>query len=181
MASRLVHVSKLLSLVLRHRPGDFGVTLDAAGWVSVAALLDALHAHGDGVTDAELRAVVATSDKQRFALSDDGLRIRAQQGHSVPVALEHAPAAPPPVLYHGTVARFLPSIRARGLLRGARHHVHLSATIEGARAVGARRGVPVILEVGAAAMAAAGHVFLRTPNGVWLTDHVPAGFLHVVE
>jgi putative RNA 2'-phosphotransferase len=170
-------------LVLRHRPADFGVSLDAAGWVSVESLLDALRAHHprDAVTFAEVRAVVATSDKQRFALSDDGLRIRAQQGHSVPVDLGHAPAEPPAVLYHGTVARFLPSIRALGLVRGTRHHVHLSRTIEAARAVGARRGRPVILVVGAAAMAAAGHVFLRTPNDVWLTDHVPARFLDVVE
>ncbi len=35
-----VKISKFLSLVLRHRPQTVGVTLDAAGWVSVAALLD---------------------------------------------------------------------------------------------------------------------------------------------
>jgi putative RNA 2'-phosphotransferase len=179
--SRAVHVSKLLSLVLRHRPEDFAVTLDAAGWVAIDALLRALAAHGDPVTADELRHVVRASDKQRFAISDDGLRIRAQQGHSVAVELDHAPAAPPATLYHGTVARFLDSIRARGLLKGQRHHVHLSATIDGAHAVGARRGAPVILRVRAADMAAAGHVFWLTPNGVWLTAHVPAGFLDVTE
>jgi putative RNA 2'-phosphotransferase len=179
MSSRRVHVSKRMSLVLRHRPGDAGVTLDDAGWVAIDALVRALA--DDGVTDAELREIVRTSDKQRFAISDDGLRIRAHQGHSIEVALDHAPASPPETLYHGTIDRFLDSIRARGLVRGERHHVHLAATIEAARVVGARRGAPVVLRVRAAAMAAAGHAFFLTPNGVWLTEHVPAVFLDVCD
>jgi putative RNA 2'-phosphotransferase len=181
LSARAVHVSKLLSLVLRHRPGDFGVTLDDGGWIAIDVLLAALGARGEAITPDELRAVVRDSDKQRFAISDDGRRVRAQQGHSVAVALDHAPAAPPPLLYHGTVARFLDSIRAHGLRKGERHHVHLSATIEGARVVGARRGAPVILRVRAADMAAAGHVFFLTPNGVWLTEHVPPVFLDVAD
>src|SRR5689334_17983544 len=155
--SRLVHVSKLMSLVLRHRPGDFGVTLDGAGWIEIDVLLRALA--GERGTDDELRQVVRTSDKQRFAIPDAGRHVRAQQGHSVAVELDHAPATPPAILYHGTIARFLDSIRARGLLKGQRHHVHLSATLEGARVVAARRGAPVILRVRAADLAAAGHVF----------------------
>jgi hypothetical protein len=38
------------------------------------------------------------------------------------IELGHAQAAPPATLYHGTVERFLPSIRERGLVRGQRHH-----------------------------------------------------------
>jgi len=37
---------------------------------------------------------------------------------------------------------------------------------------------PVIFAVDAAAMASAGHLFLRSDNGVWLTDAVPPEFLH---
>jgi putative RNA 2'-phosphotransferase len=168
-----------MSLVLRHRPHDVGLALDAHGWVAIDALCAALAA--EGVTRAEIDEVVRTSDKQRFAISDDGARIRAQQGHSIAVELAYAPAVPPPRLYHGTVARFVPSIRAQGLVRGARHHVHLSATIATARAVGARRGAPVVLAVRAAALAEAGHAFARTPNGVWLVDHVPPEFLEPGE
>ena len=177
MASRAVHLSKLLSLVLRHRPDELGLTLDRAGWTSVDALLAALAARGETVSAADLAELVRTSDKQRFALSPDGRRIRAQQGHSVPIELGHAPAAPPAILFHGTVARFLPSIRRRGLVKGARHHVHLSETIEIAARVGGRRGQPVVLRIRAAEMAAAGHVFFLTPNAVWLTEHVPAAFI----
>ena len=170
-------ISKQLSYVLRHRPDAIGITLDRAGWVAVDELLAALARHGTALGRAELEAIVDGSDKRRFALSPDGTRIRAQQGHSVPVDLGHAQAAPPATLYHGTVERFLPSIRERGLVRGKRHHVHLSATAETATQVGVRRGRPVILEIDAAAMAADGHRFWITPNQVWLTDAVPPRYL----
>lgn len=88
-----------------------------------------------------------------------------------------SPRLPPDVLYHGTVARFLPSIRAQGLLKGQRHHVHLSPDRMTADAVGRRRGQPVILMVDAAAMAARGFAFFCSENSVWLTDHFPSEFL----
>jgi putative RNA 2'-phosphotransferase len=36
-----------------------------------------------------------------------------------------------------------------------------------------------LLEVAAARMAADGHLFLRSANGVWLTDAVPPAYLEV--
>ena len=178
MPSRL-QTSKFLSLVLRHDPAKVGIALDDAGWTDVATLLDALARHGHPLTRAELDELVRTSDKQRYALSPDGTRIRANQGHSVEVELDLPAAVPPAVLYHGTVAEFLDSIRAQGLIKGSRHHVHMSADVETAKKVGGRRGKPVILIVRAEAMAAAGHVFFRSANGVWLTDHVPPAFLEI--
>jgi putative RNA 2'-phosphotransferase len=170
-------LSKLLSLMLRHRPQDFGVALTADGWAPVEAVLAALAARGRRVDRTQLAGLVAANDKQRFAFSDDGRRIRAHQGHSVRVELGHPAVAPPGRLFHGTVARYLPGIRVAGLVRGRRHHVHLSASAAQAQIVGRRRGEPVVVEVLAGDMAAAGHLFWLTPNGVWLTDHVPARFL----
>jgi putative RNA 2'-phosphotransferase len=94
--------SKFLSLVLRHEPELVGITLDEAGWVSVDELLAGCRRKGHPITMEELREIVRTSDKQRYALSGDGARIRANQGHSVKVDLGHEPAVPPEVLYHGT-------------------------------------------------------------------------------
>lgn len=168
-------VGRRLSYLLRHRPDSAGLVLDAAGWVPVGAVLEALRAGGLDVSLAELERVVETNDKRRFVLRDG--RIRASQGHSVDVVLGYAPGHPPAVLFHGTVERALASILAHGLVRGARHHVHLSVTFETARAVGARRGRPVVLRVDAAAMVAAGHVFYRSDNDVWLTDGVPAAYV----
>src|SRR5271166_5362184 len=64
-----------------------------------------------------------------------------------------------------------------GLVRGKRHHVHLSKDVETARKVGARRGKPVILTVDAGRMHKEGHKFLLSANGVWLTDSVAPAYL----
>lgn len=176
-----VRTSKFLSLVLRHRPDRIGVSLDPAGWIEIDALLAACARHGVAISRAELAAVVATNDKQRFAISDDGARIRASQGHSVDVELGYEPATPPEVLFHGTIAAALPAIRADGLRPMSRHAVHLSADTATASRVGGRRGSPVVLRVRAGEMARAGHAFSVSANGVWLTDHVPAAFLEIPD
>jgi putative RNA 2'-phosphotransferase len=170
-------LSKFLSFVLRHAPGAIGLTLDPSGWVSVDALLSALASHGKPLDRAALTRLVAESEKQRFAFSADGSQIRANQGHSVDVDLGLPPELPPARLFHGTIERYLPAIREQGLLKGQRQHVHLSATRELAVLVARRRGPARVLEVNAGEMSAAGFVFYRSENGVWLTEHVPARFL----
>ena len=172
-----IRLSKMLSRWLRHDPQAGGLTLDAQGWSEVDAVLAAFATAGAGCDWQRLLHVVETSDKQRFELSADTARIRARQGHSVVVDLDWPRTAPPELLYHGTVERFLPAILAEGLRPMRRHHVHLSPDIATATRVGARRGVPVILSVRAADLAATGPAFLLTSNGVWLTDSVPPAFL----
>ena len=166
--------SKRIALVLRHRPDSVGITLTPDGWVPVPTLLKALH-----LSREQLARVVAENDKQRFTIEQtpDGERIRANQGHSVTVDLGYEPEEPPETLYHGTADRNLPSIRAQGLVKGSRHHVHLSPDSATARTVGTRHGRPVVLTVDAARMAADGHAFFRSVNGVWLTDAVPPAYL----
>jgi putative RNA 2'-phosphotransferase len=170
-------LSKFLSLVLRHEPGKIGLSLDEAGWVEIDALLAPCERHGVALTRERLGQIVAGSDKQRFAFDATGRRIRASQGHSVPVDLGYDPVTPPTELFHGTVAKFVAAIRAEGLRKGARHHVHLSDDEATAGKVGQRRGAPVVLVVDAAAMHCAGYVFFRSANGVWLTDAVPSQFI----
>jgi putative RNA 2'-phosphotransferase len=174
--AQVVKISKRMSKALRHDPARVGITLDAAGWVPVPAFLAAM-----GIDRATLDEVVTGNDKQRFAVAvgDDGVeRIRANQGHSVPVELGLAAAEPPELLFHGTSVAVLASIRATGLNRGGRHHVHLSPDTATARRVGARRGgAIVILTVLAGEMARAGHTFYRSDNGVWLADEVPAEYI----
>ena len=166
-----------MSLVLRHQSEKIGLRLDDAGWTEVNELIEACRAHGVALTVEELRYVVANNDKKRFSFSDDGLSIRASQGHSVEIALGYEPPTPPETLYHGTAERFLNSIRERGLVKGKRHHVHLSADIETATKVGQRHGKPVVLEVKSGRMQQDGFVFYYSANGVWLTEQVPASYL----
>ncbi|GAB2579431.1 putative RNA 2'-phosphotransferase [Paractinoplanes abujensis] len=173
-----VRTSRRIALVLRHRPESAGLTLDANGWVPVAELLAAL-----GLSRAELDHIVEHNDKSRFAIArrDDGADwIRASQGHSarVEVDLGLPPAEPPAVLFHGTPAGNLDAILREGLRPRSRHHVHLSRDVPTALVVGRRRsGDVVVLRVAAAGMAADGHVFHRSANGVWLTTGVPSRYL----
>lgn len=177
MERRLVTVSKFLAKHLRHDPAALGLVLQPGGWVSVDEILAASQKIGFPISFDELVECVETNDKRRFAFNETGDLIRANQGHSVEVDLQLEERVPPDVLYHGTVERFLASIMAEGLIKGKRHHVHLSRDVETARKVGARRGRPVILQVAAEQMRVEGHKFFVSANGVWLTDAVPASYL----
>jgi len=177
MRPELVPYSRLLSHVLRHRPESVGVKLDKAGWTEVAGLILAVQRKHPEFDMDTLVEVVDTNEKKRFALSPDKLKIRASQGHSVGVELGLNPVRPPAVLFHGTVERNLASIKKQGLLRCRRNHVHLSADVETATRVGARRGRPVILTIDSAHMSAAGVKFFCSDNNVWLCEHVSPEFI----
>jgi putative RNA 2'-phosphotransferase len=177
-AKHMTDTSKFLSYVLRHSPEAVGLSLDSDGWVSIESLIAGAAKDGRSIDIELLRAVVDGNDKKRFSISEDGLRIRAAQGHSTPtVSVEHVEKMPPAVLYHGTASRFMASIRSKGLLPGLRHHVHLSEDRETAFSVGKRYGLPVILEVKAQDMHSQGVKFYQADNGVWLTGSVPTEFL----
>lgn len=177
MDNNLTQLSKFLSLILRHKPETIGLVPDEQGWIYVDELLAAMNASGKAVSRELLQHLVDTSDKKRFAFSDDGLRIRANQGHSLNVDLALAPVQPPAILYHGTATRFLASILEQGLLPGSRQHVHLSQDRETARVVGSRHGTPVVLRINTDDMYSAGHIFYCSANNVWLTDKVPAKYI----
>jgi len=165
--------SKFLSLLLRHKPEVIGLTLDDGGWAKVEDLIRLTESHHTQLSKALILEAVATNEKQRFAISPDGLRIRANQGHSISVALDLDPMVPPEKLFHGTATRFLGDIMSEGLTKQNRQYVHLTDDIDTAKNVGTRHGKVVLLEVNAAEMHAQGFVFYRSENGVWLTEHVP--------
>lgn len=171
-------VSKFLSLTLRHQPGSIGLTLDAQGWADVPQLIKCAAKHGVQLSMPLLREVVANNDKQRFTLDEENQRIRANQGHSVKVDLGFTPKTPPEFLYHGTASHTVESIRRHGLSPQSRLHVHLSATRDTARTVGARHGKPVVLTIKAGELAQSGHLFYLSENGVWLTENVPASAIY---
>jgi putative RNA 2'-phosphotransferase len=173
MDKRHTEISEFFSYILRHRPEEVGIVLEAGGWVEIDRLLAACKQNGRPISRNELDFVVEHNGKKRFAISDDGLRVRASQGHSTDVDLAYAPMAPPELLYHGTARQHLDSIREHGLVKGKRHQVHLSDDETSAHLVGQRHGAPVVLVVRAGEMSRAGFTFFRSANGVWLTDAVP--------
>jgi putative RNA 2'-phosphotransferase len=176
MTNDIKLISKFLSLILRHKPEEINLQLDENGWVSVKELIEKANAKGIVLDKAMLEVIVETNDKKRFAFNTDKTMIRASQGHSIDVELKLDPVQPPGILYHGTATRFLESIMSGGLQKQSRQHVHLSATVETAKAVGSRHGKPAILAIDAKAMHIESFKFYLSANNVWLTDEVPVKF-----
>lgn len=170
-------VSKFLSLVLRHSPEKIGLKLDENGWADVAELIAKCNKKGQKLNPELLDYVVENNDKKRFAYNDDKTKIRASQGHSISVELNLAETEPLDFLYHGTVGKFMESIRNEGLKKMSRQHVHLSKDKETAIKVGSRRGAPQILTIRSGAMFKDGFKFYLSDNNVWLTDEVPAKYI----
>ncbi|MDD7939316.1 RNA 2'-phosphotransferase [Actinomycetospora lutea] len=165
-----VRLSKRMSRAVRHDPARVGLVLDAAGWTPVDALCRAL-----GVSAGEVEDVVANGSKQRYELADG--HIRARYGHSLPGHVDMPPAAPPPVLFHGTGESTVEAILREGLHAGGRQYVHLSPSEATACEVGTRHGRPVVLTVDARAAAADGAVFRRGNDDTWLTDDLDPRYL----
>lgn len=170
-------LSKFLSLVLRHQPDTIGLMLNYGGWADINELIEKARKAGVSLTPALTRDIVAESDKRRFSISSDGNRIRANQGHSIPVELGLLEAEPPEVLYHGTARQNITSIRGEGIRRGKRSYVHLSTDKDTATRVGTRHGQPVVLMVTAGNMFRDGIRFFHADNGVWLTEYVASEYI----
>ena len=170
--------SKFISLILRHKPEVIGITLDEHGWADVQALIDGVNATGrHHLTLEALEEIVRTDEKQRYAFNEDHTRIRANQGHSIPVDVELEEKNPPDILWHGIGQKDVSSIDVQGLIPKSRLYVHLSSDMETARKVGSRHGRPVIYQVECRKMTEDGYRFFLSANHVWLTKEVPAEYL----
>jgi putative RNA 2'-phosphotransferase len=178
-------LSKFLSLVLRHQPRELGLTLDPDGFVPLSQLLAAMQAKQWKVTEADIREVVDTSDKQRFEIVEDNpveARIRARYGHSVAEEITYPEVTPPEILYHGTSPESLIGIRRQGLRAMRRQYVHLSTEEEQAKSVGRRHHrTPVILVIRARAAADAGVAFYRPESRLYLARAIPPEFIELPE
>lgn len=175
------HYSKLLSLILRHKPELAQIKLAVGGWVEIDDLLRGLGRLNKPMTYEDLHYVVENNDKKRFTISEEGTRIRAAQGHSVKIEEDLLPTLPPKRLYHGTAQKNLNAIMRDGLKPMNRLHVHLSKDIETARKVGMRHGTPIILQLDTQAMAQNGQVFYQADNDVWLTGPVSPDYLSKIS
>lgn len=175
---QILHISKFLSLVLRHQPETIGIKLDQNGWTDVDTLLKKSNSYGIKLDNETLRHIVETNSKKRFAFNDTGDKIRASQGHSVEIELGYSNQKPPEILFHGTGEKFVPSIIKTGLDKRSRQHVHLSSDLDTAIKVGQRHGKPFVFKVLAEQMYNDNFQFFISENGVWLTDNVPAKYLY---
>lgn len=171
-----INTGKFIALILRHKPEVIGIHLDEHGWANVDELIAGI-AKTQEFNLEMLEEIVRTDNKQRYSFNDDKTKIRANQGHSIPVDVELTQKTPPDVLWHGTGEKYVSSIEAEGLMPKTRLYVHLSSDPDTAIKVGSRHGKPVVYEVAAKEMQADGYIFFQSVNGVWLTKQVPAKYL----
>ena len=168
--------SKFIAMILRHKPQAIGITLDEHGWADTEELIAGVN-RTHPLDMAGLEKIVAEDEKQRYSFNADKTKIRANQGHSIPVDVELEEVIPPDVLYHGTGEKYVASIDERGLIPKSRLYVHLSPDTDTAYKVGIRHGRPVIYLVDCAGMHADHYRFYRSVNGVYLTKEVPVRYL----
>lgn len=177
----MTKLSVYISYLLRHQPEAIGLGMDIHGWVSVAELIEKINAAGRyRITESILAEVVRTDNKGRFRFCEDGTKIKACQGHSVPwVEPELTICQPPEYLYHGTTEESWQKIRESGAIhRMGRHAVHMQAEETKAWQSAKRwHKTPVVLKIHAAAMYADGIVFGVSDNGVWCTKIVPTKYI----
>ncbi len=174
--------SKLLSLILRHKPESIKLKLDKNGWANIDELLDLLKKEKNiDLTKLDLDLIVENNDKKRFSYNEDQTKIRANQGHSINIDLELEKKTPPLELYHGTSKKNKDSIIKNGILKGNRNHVHLSSDIETAISVGKRHGEPIVFVINTRKVMGTGKYFYLSKNNVWLVDFIPPECIKLKE
>lgn len=174
---QITHISKFLSLVLRHQPETIGIQLDQSGWTDITELIEKANNYGIKFDRETLNHIVTTNSKKRFAFNDTFDKIRASQGHSIEIELGYTTQKPPEILFHGTGEKSVQSILITGLEKRSRQHVHLSSDFETAVKVGQRHGKPFVFKVLAEQMYNDNFQFFISDNGVWQTDNVPTKYL----
>ncbi len=172
-------ISKFLTLLLRHRPDDFGLKVDSYGFANVEDVLNIVGERFPGITRSDLEDLTKDEERPRFEIFGD--LIRARYGHSFPVDLGIEPFEPPEFLYNGTDRNSIESIMSEGLRPSGRHYVHLSLSSEVAEQIASRKSSdPVLLRIYAKEAHRSGIEFYdRTP--VILTEAVPPEFLEIIE
>lgn len=176
-------LSKLLSLILRHKPEFVGVRLDREGFADVdipelARRISRLRGLS-WVRPEHILEVVELDPKGRFEVR--GNRIRATYGHSVPVEPVGEPTRDvPDVLYHGTTEEALRNILREGLRPMSRRFVHLTTNPRDALIVARRHGTNIVLlEIDAKRMVEEGHTLWKVSDLVFLAKVVPPKYLSV--
>lgn len=176
-----IDLSKYLSFLLRHKPGDIHLDMDRHGWVSAEALINGINTAGKYQLNLEkLREIVNTDDKGRYRFSEDGQKIKACQGHSIPwIEPEMEYSEPPLYLYHGTTTVALEKILKSGAItKQKRHAVHMQADpVKAWQSATRWQLTPVLLKINAKEMHEKGFVFGKTENEVWCTEIVPTEFI----
>ena len=171
-------ISKLISLMLRHRPDEFGLEIDAYGFVPLDQVLQAVQERYEEVVEEDILTLLNAPDQRRFELTENG--VRALYGHSFYVEMDGEPMEPPERLYMGTTAIAANRFSRDGVSPGDRNYVHLSLSLQAAEARSREPGGPCVIEILAKEASEAGVEF-HARGEVVLTREIPAEFVGAVH
>ncbi len=182
--------SKYMSWVLRHGLDKLGIKPDSEGYIPLEVLLNT--DEKATLTQETVLEIVQTCPKQRFGIKQVGgeFFIRANQGHSQNVGeqicsdkLLKKLSKPIPGVFHGTYKKHLDSIKATGLNRMTRQHIHLAKGLDATS--GKRHDNNLIVYVDMNKAIGDGIEFFESANGVILTEGIngilPAKYLTYAE
>jgi 2'-phosphotransferase len=176
--SQLEKLSRRLVKILRHQIVEYNLAVDEMGFVRLTDIR--ARCKVGRLTDEDVELIVRTNNKKRLELRRDGAEywIRAVQGHSKDVgaclvddaAMERI-TEQLPYCVHGTHHRFIESIRAEGLNRMSRKHIHLVSEIEELKQTsGFKAQSDTLVKIDMVRCMEAGMKFYRSSNGVILTE-----------
>ena len=171
-------ISRLLSLMLRHRPDEFGLEIDEYGFVPLEQAVQAVQERYDEVEEKDIHELLESPDQYRFELTERG--IRALYAHSFFVEMDGEPMDPPELLYMGSTASAARRFKTEGIGPGDRFYVHLSLNRETAEERSRDPNAPVVVEILAKEASAAGVEFYERGEVV-LTRRVEAQFVGAIH
>jgi len=179
-------LSKLLSLILRHKPEIVNLRLGEDGFVSIDELVGKIKQYlprrrfYSWLKPLHIYAVAATCPKGRFEVKNG--MIRATYGHSVDVKLNLHVDTKVKTLFHGTAKEVLQKILAEGLKPMNRRYVHLSDNFEDAVIVARRKSARVVvLIINAEKLRARGFEIYRAGKNTFLVSYVPPDCIEKFE
>jgi putative RNA 2'-phosphotransferase len=166
-----------MSLILRHKPEQFGIVLDPEGYAAIPDVIIAIQETIPDLRIDDLHRVVESIEPDKARFSIVGSEIRANYGHSMTERIAQLRVVPPEVLLHGTSEGAAGAIRQEGIRPMQRQYVHLTTSRDLAVRVGGRHGKSCVLEVDALLASQAGVAFYRANDSFWLADLVPPEFI----
>lgn len=182
-ANPQVSISKTMSWILRHGLNELNLVPDNLGRIKLNDLLNLKEMKQVGASEAIVRQIVETSDKQRFRLDEvNGVwMIGANQGHSKDIGakidnskLMERIVSPVDLCVHGTYKKIISTILETGLKPMSRTHIHFASGYPEDNGVisGARNSSNVFIELNMEQALADGMIFYRSANGVILTEGI---------
>jgi 2'-phosphotransferase len=194
-------VSHGLTRLLRHTVDKRNIDRDEIGGVRISIILSLPEYRSPDINLELLEQIVANSDKMRFDMYQDkneNTRIRATQGHTFMIDINHAlteitlvddattgefsvsPRINLDEITHGTYYKALDDIKKSGLNRMNRIHIHAGQGMpeDGETISGMRSSCEVVIYINVVAALKAGYYrFYLSKNGVVLTPGDEDGYL----